>query len=334
MNRERAKLIMREAVFRAFCRHHQGQQPNILLFCTRRGGSTWVLNTVAAHPGMRYVGRPFMTILNSRWRNEVPSLKDAAGYHGSRTLRQIIHFEGEDEKRFRNVASNIINAKWHIHPSINFRARYFNRKTNRVIFQMTSGLPLIKWFQDNFDVKIGYLIRHPVPTALSIMEFGWEPECFEFLENRYFVENLLTSNQIDVARRIENSDDLLGRHVLDWCLKNLVPLKEIENQNASNWLCLSYEDLVLRPIEVVRHMANDFGLNDVESMLRQVKLPSRTVTSSTSGRVEDSSYLLSRWRDKISNDQEKALMKILDAFELDIYTVGRDEPTSAVFRCG
>jgi hypothetical protein len=270
-----------------------------------------------------------MTVLNSRWRNRIPDLKKAGGYLGHKTLRHIIHFKGEDEQRFQEAASNIIEARWHVYPSVNLWAPYFNRKTNRVIFQMTSGLPLVKWFENNFDVQVAYLVRHPIPNALSIMNAGWEPECFEFLENRYFVESYLTSRQLDMARKIESGDDLLARHVLDWCLKNLVPLREVVNENAPNWLCLSYEELVARPIEVVQQMARSFDLENVESMTRQVKLPSRTVTESTGGRVEDAAYLLSRWRQKISVDREQSLMKILDTFELDVYIAGRNEPGSA-----
>ena len=333
--KEKVKLVAREAIFRTICRHEQGSRPNILLFCSRRGGSTWVLNTIAAHPGMRYVGRPFMTVLNSRWANKIPDLKKAGGYTGSRTLRQIIHFEGQDELKVREAAKNIIDAKWHVYPTINYRAPYFHRQTDRVIFQMTSGLPLINWFESNFHVQIAYLVRHPIPTALSIMNAGWGPECFEFLENNYFVETYLTDRQIDFARKIEQSDDLFARHVLDWCLKNLVPLRQVASGKASNWLLFSYEDLVLRPVELLHNIAPALDLEDVESMLEQVQRPSRTVTSSTADRVEDVSYLLRRWRlpmhpeqPTISADREHELMKILDVFDLDVYVTGRDEPAS------
>ena len=335
--KEQTKLIAREAIFRTICRHEQGDRPNILLFCTRRSGSTWVLNTVAAHPKMRYVGRPFMTVLNSRWRKQMPDLRKG-GYTGSKELRQIIHFEGEDEEQFRNVASNIIEAKWHLYPSINFRASYFHRKTDRVIFQMTSGLPLVNWFEKNFDAQIAYLIRHPIPNALSIMNAGWEPECFEFLGNNFFVDSYLTNFQVDLAKKIESGDDLLARHVLDWCLKNLVPQRQVAAGNASNWLLMSYEDLVLRPVQVLHRMARALDLEDVDSMIRQIKLPSRTVTVSTSDQLEDVSYLLKRWRlpghssnPKVSLERERSLMEIPDAFELDVYVAGRDEPQAPFF---
>ena len=41
-------------------------------------------------------------------------------------------------------------------------------------------------------------------------------------------------------------------------------------------------------------VAQNLDLSDYESMIRQVKLPLRTVTASTGTRVEDSSYLLAR----------------------------------------
>lgn len=326
---KKLKLFSRELLFRLYCKHRQGDKPNIMVYCSRRGGSTWLLNTIAAHPGMRYVGRPFMTVLDTRWASKVPSLAKAARYDGDKKMRQIIHFKGEDEAKFRSVAENIIESKWHVYPSVNFRAPYFNRVTNRVVFQMTSGLPMIRWFENNFDVDTVYLIRHPIPNALSIMDQGWEPECFEFLENQYFVDTFLTDRQMDVSTKIENGNCLLSRHVLDWCLKHLVPLREIKNATGSppvNWTCLCYEDLVTHPTKVVPRIADSLSLPDVDSMLRQVQAPSRTVTKTTAGKVSDENYLLNRWRNKLDNQKEIELMKILDTFELDVYRSGENHP--------
>ena len=330
MNSEATKLLFRELAFRTFCRHKQGDKPNILLFCSRRGGSTWVLNTLAAHPGMRYVGRPFMTLLQSRWKNQVPSLREAAGYSGDKTLRQIIHFEGEGEKRFKYVAQKIINAEWHIYPTLNFRAPYFHRKTNRVVFQMTSGLPMIKWFEDNFDTKIIYLIRHPIPNALSIMSSGWEPENFEFLNNKFFLSQLSTQ-QIEMAKKIEASSDLLSRHVLDWCLKHYIPHNHIRSGQADNWTCISYEDLVTKPLVLVDHLAKSMELEHTNEMVNQVELPSRTVSSSTHSQVKNKAYLLTRWREKVNSQQENSLFEILNMFEIDSYKPGHDRSTSELF---
>ena len=325
------RLFAREAAFRLLCRHRQGSRPNILLYCIRRGGSTWALNTVAAHPGLRYVGRPFLTLLQSRWRKHVPDLARAAGYDGPRTLRHIIHFAGDDEARFRAVARNVIEARWHVYPALNMRAPYFNRKTDRVIFQMTSGAPLINWFEANCDVATAVLVRHPIPTSRSIMQAGWEPECFEFLEHRWFVDTHLSGPQVDLARAIEAGEDELARHVLDWCLKMLVPLRQIGTPAAADWLLLSYESLVRRPEEAALRLSAGLDLPDINSMLAQIRRPSRTVSAATRGRVEDPGYLLSRWRKEIGADRDRELMKILTTFDIPTYEAGRDDPVAAVY---
>src|SRR5436190_11845966 len=39
--------------------HKQGDRPNVFLFATARGGSTWVMEILASQPGMKYYDEPF-----------------------------------------------------------------------------------------------------------------------------------------------------------------------------------------------------------------------------------------------------------------------------------
>src|SRR5512140_164395 len=39
--------------------YRQGTLPNLMLFSSRRGGSTHLAEVIAAEPGMRYVDQPF-----------------------------------------------------------------------------------------------------------------------------------------------------------------------------------------------------------------------------------------------------------------------------------
>ena len=222
---EQWKLTAREFVFRLVCRPRRGTKPNILLFCTRRGGSTWFLSTLAGHPRVRFVGRPFMTCLYSRWKREIPSLAEAADYAGDYCFEIFIHFEGEAERRFREFARDIVLARRHIRPLLDFWAPYFQRVTDRVAFQMTNATAMIEWFDLHFPVTTIVLLRHPIPNALSIMEEGWRHECGDFLNHRWFVETQLTGAQVDLARRVVSDGSLLARHVLDWTLKMLIPIR-------------------------------------------------------------------------------------------------------------
>lgn len=323
MRDTRASLLLREVAFRLLCRHRQGSRPNVLLYCVRRGGSTWLLNTLAAHPGMRYVGRPFLTALVGRHAAGIPDLDRAAGGPASRPRRHVVGFAGEDEARFAAFAGRVLSGEVEVYPALNVRAPYFERRTDRIVFQMTSGTPLIEWFDTRFPVATLILLRHPIPTALSVARAGWEPECHEFLEHRGFVERHLDPAALALAREIERSGDALARHVLDWSLKMLVPLRALAGGAHPDWTVLTYEQTVVEPERAVRWLARRLDLPRVEPMLRQVARPSRTVSAATSSRVDDPAFVLERWRESVAERDERRLLAIPAALGLDAYAPGR-----------
>ena len=321
---ESLDLLVRELVFRAVCRHRPGTRPNILLHCSRRGGSTWLLNTMAAHPGVRYVGQPFLKILRSRWRRRMPDLAAAAEHTGEHRFRQVIHFEGEAEERFRRLAGDVVSGRIHVYPSLAFRAPYFHRTTDRVVFQMTSGAPLIEWFDEHFPVQTVMLFRHPVPVALSTMRAGWPPEARDFLHHRWFVDTHLDGGQVDRAESTLASGDALAAHVLDWALKMLIPFRALASGRHPGWLALTYEEAVNDPDRVLGLISERLDLPDRATMRRQMERPSRTVARATADRIDDGAYLVGRWRRRVGRAEERRLLDLVHAFGIDLYEPGRD----------
>lgn len=319
-------LLAREMAFRVLCRHRQEAKSNILLHCMPRSGSTWVLNTVAAHPGMRYVGRPFMTAHRSRWRKAIPDLAGTAAHHGAHDFWQYIHFEGEALEQFERFARRIVTAQWHIYPTLHWRAPYFHRKTDRVIFQVHTITTLIEWFDETFPVDTAILLRHPIPNALSIMAHGWRDECADFVNHQWFVDTWMTGPQVDRARQILAEGTELQRNVLDWCLRMLVPIRAWESGRHPQWLVLTYEQIVMEPEKMVHAISRQLDLPDTEAMMRQVKLPSRNVSADTADKIFDPDYLLGRWQSKLSAGEIEEAMKIVAAFDLDAYTPGSTMP--------
>lgn len=315
-------LTAREIMFRVYCRHEQGPRPNVLLYCSRRGGSTWLLNTLAAHPGVRYVGRTFDALLSSRWAKLVPPLNPSPSASAGLQKRRIYAgFRDDDLARFRPVAESVIGGRRHIHPSLNFRADYFEQRTERIVFQMTNATALIEWFDQEFDVETVLLLRHPIPTALSILKQGWQPEDWEFVTHEGYVTRYLTDAQLQLAKDIVAEGSVLERHVLDWTLKMLVPVRAFESGRHRDWILVTYEQMVLEPERVLRHLAERLDFPHLAPMLEQVGRPSRSVTPETAGRVDDPSYLLDRWRDRVSTTQERELLRIPEAFDLCMYRV-------------
>lgn len=329
-----AGLRLREVIYRAVCKHQQGDKPNIMLYCSRRGGSTWMLNTIAAHPGCRYVGRPFVTMLSTRHRKRLPDLNAAAGHPGeSFEHEHMIHFTGEAEDHFQALAEDILYGRVEVYPALNFRAEYFHRATNRIVFQITNATPLVDWFDQRFDLTTVILIRHPVSTALSVMQKGWPHECEQFLRHGAFVERYLGDGLEAAAWDIVRSGDEMAQHVLDWSLKMAPLFRAFDDHGLErNWLMMTYEQTVLEPEGTVRLFSERLNLPEVEPMLEQVRRPSRSVTPTTAGKVADPSYLLGRWRERVDEGQERALMQIPERFGIDAYRAGELMPTERYAR--
>jgi hypothetical protein len=317
-------------LFRILCRHRQGSRPNILLHCMPRSGSTWLLNIVAAHPGLRYVGRPFMTALRSRWRGRIPDLGQTAGDETGHVFGHFIHFEGEALRQFEELARRVVTGQLHIYPTLRIGAPYFHRRTDRVIFQVHTICPMIEWFHEKFPVSTAILLRHPIPNALSIMREPWAAEGADFLAHRWFVETHLTGPQVDLGRHVLREGSELERQVLDWSLRMLVPIRALESGLHEDWLLLTYEQMTLEPEKIVRVMSRSLDLPDVDAMLQQAKRPSATITPTTARRINDPEYLIRRWRDRIGREEEARVMRIPEAFGIDAYTDGHTMPADRI----
>lgn len=310
----------RELAFKLFCRHRQGKQPNILMYCLRRGGSTWLLNSLSAHDGMRYVNRPLMSALWSRHCKRMPDLNAAYSGPNLGALNHLISLRPEDESRFECFAEEVFYGETEVYPSLNFRAPYFRRKTNRIAFQMTSGMPLIEWFDRHLDVATLILFRHPISNALSIMQADWKPACHEFVYNDWFRENYLNQNLIDLSESILKDGSLLEQHVLDWALKMLVPFRAYNSGNYPDWTFLTYEQAVMEPSHVVKQLATRFSFEHESKIFEQLHQPSRSVSRNTADKINDKEYLLNRWRKQVSEGEAKAALSIPEAFGIDVYS--------------
>jgi hypothetical protein len=158
------------------------------------------------------------------------------------------------------------------------------------------------------------------------MREGWQPECNDFLRHGWFRETQLNEEQRTLSERIMRQGTLLEKHVLDWCLKMLIPCRALQSGKHPDWLVLSYERIVLEPEAVVRELSTRLDLPDVNAMLAQVRRPSRTVTGATAGRVDEPKYLLDRWRGHVKDDEQRKLLSIVEAFGIDLTPMNARQP--------
>ena len=317
-------LLAREILFKTFCRHRQGDKPNLLVFCTRRGGSTWLMNTIAAHPRCRYVNRPFLTATWSRHNKQIPDLAEFAGGYAEMKPEHFIAVAPKDEAQFRSFADDLIQGRIEAYPSLNFRAPYFHRVTDRMVFQMTNSTAMIDWFEAKIWADTAILYRHPISNALSIMRENWAPECQQFLKHQAYVSAYLDKDELGYAQAIATGGTLLEQHVLDWALKMKPLVAAPPPTQGRTRFELTYEECVIHPEDSIRQFAEAYGFEELEPMLEQVKRPSRTVTPDTASRVDDPQYVIGRWRQKVSDQEEQKLIDITHRLGVRIYNAGED----------
>ncbi len=209
-------------------------------------------------------------------------------------------------------------------------SRYYRPVTHRIVFKMIHGCEhRLNWFADTFNGRIIYLIRHPIAVAISREAY---PTLLPMLRTEY--ADRFSATQLAEAERILRHGDKLECGVLSWCLQTSVPLRD----TRPDWVVVSYEQMVVEPAKIVTHVCALLDLPYPERMLRWIDKPSHVKYKSDkatqqvleSRDAEQRHWLVRKWREKVSPEQEKRLMAILEVFEIDAYRAGDFMPSYAL----
>lgn len=288
--------------------HPPNGEPNVFVFTTPRGGSTWLMELIWSQPGFRCVNEPLDV------RN--PLVRSALGLHTWEALSQRDPATLEAlERYFRGYCEG----KVHVVVPPPWLNRYYRPITRRIVFKVIhGGEDMIAWFGERFNGRIVHFIRHPIPVSLSHRSFPRLPTLVSSHDH------LFSAEQRHEAERILASGTKLEQGVLDWCLQNLLPLRHAR----PDWVVLSYEQLVLEPERAVPYLAERLALPDHARMTAHLGQASGVLRKSdpetqqllTQG--HERSKLVSKWRNKVSEAEEERLMAILERFGIDAYRAG------------
>lgn len=297
--------------------HQAGLKPDIFIFSTARSGSTYLIELLHTQAGMKFCSEP----LNVR----KPLIRSAIGINGWEDLLPGPDRELKLKRYFTAIRNNRI-------PYVNqypFR-RSYRFKTNRMVFKIIhGGEDLIHWFRKTFGAQILYLIRHPIAVTLSRKVY---PRLTYFLQNKNY-RKLLNAEHIALSETIIRSGSDFEKGILSWCLQNYPPLK---NPDRMNWATVSYEELVMNPEPVINHLAKCIDLPNPKKILLKIDRPSSTVYKSDektkvffkqASTQEERFWLVSKWKNKVTEKQEELAFKILEAFKIDAYTFGKFLPS-------
>lgn len=184
---------------------------------------------------------------------------------------------------------------------------------------------------ESCNARVVLLLRHPIPVSLSREV---TPRLEAFLTSDYSCH--FSEEELAFGWETFHTGSELEKGVLDWCLQNAVPLRQAE----SDWTVISYEELVLAPAPILSRLVEDLQLEAPGVMHASLLKPSATVRKSdrvtadvlNGPRDEDQSWwLVSKWREKVTEAEERSAMQILEQFGLDQYRFGEVLPRAPLW---
>lgn len=290
--------------------HIQGKKKNIFLFATPRGGSTWVMEILASQPGIKHFDEPFSIRRDNvlkvgrfqRWEDLMPE----AGRDDD-----IIDY-------IQDLSNNNIGI---MNPAP-FR-KHHRFLTNRIVFKIHELEHLINKIEKKCNGQVVYLLRHPIPTSLSR---NMLPRLDLYLNSPIYRERYLTKEQLKEGQNIFKSGSNLQKGVLAWCLENIIPLKY---SDTNDWLIVSYEEILLNPVNTCEIMAKKLDYSRADLMLNMVDCPAVNINMSakqTADILKDSDAerrrrkLVTKWKVRVTEEDEIQCFEIMSLFGLDAYS--------------
>lgn len=290
--------------------HLADDSQNIFIFSTPRSGSTWLMELILTQPGFKPCNEPF-----NLWDPDVcryfaqlgmTDWTDFHSHYGNHAMQEYIQGFCDGRVRFKNPF---------------FYRNYFRLITHRIVFKILhAGEDRINWFRDTFNGRIVFLLRHPIAVSLSRKFY---PRLGAFLNTEY--REHFSETQLREAKKIVESGTKLEQGVLDWCLQNAVPLRHA----TSDWITISYEQLIIEPRPVIEALARRLALPQPERMMQRLTIPSASTHKCDEktkevlkNREGSNRWVVEKWREKVTEEEERRAMEILEQFNVDVYQYG------------
>jgi hypothetical protein len=264
----------------------------IFLAGTGRSGSSWVANIVNYRNEFRYMFEPFFPA-------RVPECRHFA-------YRQYLR-TGDLDPAFVTPARCIVSGRIRNDWIDQFNRKVVSRK--RVIKDIRANL-MLGWLKRRFpEMRIVLVLRHPLADANSRLALGWRSHLDELARQPDLWSDFLAP----FSSVIESARTDFEKHVVLWCVENLVPLRQLSGDAVH---LTFYENLCERPDLEIQRLFDFLGL----PIRREVFARSRQPTSLTR---EESAILrggnpIEAWRAGVSTEQRDKGMEIVRAFGLDV----------------
>jgi len=251
----------------------------VLLAGSGRSGTSWAASLINCRNEYRYVFEPFHP-------ERVPEF---ANLRRRQYLRR-----GEAGEEFLAAARAALSGRLRSRWADRLNRRFVSRR--RLVKEIRANL-MLGWLRENFpQTPMLLMLRHPFAVAASRARLGWRDNLDDMLGQRRLVEDFLAPFEA----RLRRASSPFERHVLAWCVENLVPLRQLAPGEVA---LLFYEELVLHPEQ---------GLRPAFAALGR-PVPREALAAARGAGREG----LEGWRGRVGEGELRRGLEALRAFGLD-----------------
>ena len=264
----------------------------VFLLSSGRSGSTWLSAMLQSIPSTRTVFEPFHA---------------TRGYEALAPYRYRYLRPEDDVDILNETLSGVLNGHLRSDWADQFNPLFPTTFRRRLIKEVRINL-LAPWLTRAFpDARYLFLIRHPIPLAMSQLNGGWN------LSSRRLSEQIELAERYDLHRfsRFRWPTSGFESLVLFWAIENLVAFQCARDSGS---LLVRYEDLVLRPEQslkaVQRHIRADIP-EQVWQTFTEASWSSRKAIAGLSPTEK-----VNRWQRTATKSQVAFVGRVLDSCEL------------------
>jgi len=263
---------------------------SIGVFCTGRGGSTWLAQIVASAPKHHMLWEPL------HWKTD-PEAR-SRGFGEPRYIPRGKTLP-EAEAHVRSVLegktlSRVINSSRYFHPLDLLRVDAY-------VVKFVTATMMLPWISDTFGLRSIHMVRHPCAVVSSQLVHGaWDDVEKSFIEHPVLFEDYPHLGSI--FDRITSHEEILA---FNWAIQNWIPL----SANPQKWLTTTYERLVDQGLDEVNRLFRGLDLDMPSEARRMLQTPSATTIEKDER--SKSTERLARWRSHLTPRQVDLILSIV-----------------------
>ncbi len=281
---------------------------NILLFATRRGGSTILSQALSMVSTIREIDQPF-DLFKSASKEDLVKIKNLP----YKELSQFIELTNSEKKKIDKYFKSITRGKkFNIAP-------YYTLK-NKTLLKIVNANTIADHLISINNDKAVFLFRHPCSQALSIIKNKWGFTSKPYLESKW-IKNHFSNEIIKELKNISQKGTMIQKGVVNWGFENLHLLKFSNSVHEK----VFYEELITAPELILKRLYSFCDLTYFDEVASILQTPSRSSNFSDVKSVDaindsNKKFIISKWEDQLSQEEKCSVQIVLDLFGINEYS--------------